>query len=239
MQKLFARFRRKRIKSVFVGSKEVTQSHQTSFIGGKPRIPVARKLPHCRECGAGQTFFFQIEYELVPSAPSQSVAVFACTRCANENTLIPAYSRSALTEGIVSDDFLKDYQTNFAFVVFDTVEGVLREEYCDLIGFREISFRRNAGAQIFASMGPKPRWLLGNEAPSITRSGRKLFFLLQIHEDFEFETVEEAPKQISLNILGEPKEANFSGYQLFLQNEIYLFVTDEHPSQVYCVTQVD
>ena len=59
------------------------------FLGGKPKLPPASRIPNCRLCDSAQTFMFQVAFPGHHDWDGLSLAVFACISCATENFLIP------------------------------------------------------------------------------------------------------------------------------------------------------
>ena len=66
-----------------------------SFIGGVPLLPATQPLPSCSHCGATQTFYFQLEFPPSHVWAGHGLAMFFCTRCADEERTMPAQADPA------------------------------------------------------------------------------------------------------------------------------------------------
>src|SRR5262249_21710049 len=82
------------------GGKQV--SDDTSFIGGIPRLPVGTPLPECLICGSELTFFFQVAFPAQHWWRGLSLAMFACTACADPSFLIPQTVREYLASEVLA-----------------------------------------------------------------------------------------------------------------------------------------
>jgi hypothetical protein len=210
-----------------------------SFIGGKPRLPLGQGIPVCKLCGKEQTFFFQVAFPAHHAWAGHSLAVFACTECAHENALIPEMLAGPLRGKDIPEGFLDVYQANFRFIVFQTISGALRDTYNERIKFKRIDLIRTDDPNIQgAKLGGNPTWLLEDETPLSYAGNIPMFFLLQVPQGFQFETVEEAPPQVELGLDGAPQLSPLGYYQLFIGNAAFLFGTkDQHRHLVYAITQ--
>jgi hypothetical protein len=216
-------------------------SHQTeaadSFQGGHPKLPDDVAIPSCSLCHASLTFYLQVAFPTAHAWGGHSLAVFACTSCVSEGTLIPEMLTEALPDAEVSEEFLRRYATNFRTLVFETTSARLRPSYAPRIRFAPLSpcwLRRSAVLQV----GGKPRWVLEDESPRRV-ANTEATFLFQLREDLAFDSVEGAPLQLDLGLDGSPTPGEPGRYRLFLGNEIYFFGTREPSSLIYILTQVD
>jgi hypothetical protein len=208
-----------------------------SFQGGQPKLPDNIDLPTCANCQARLTFFFQIAFPVLHSWQGYSMAVFACTSCADEHTLIPEMLQGQLAHAEVTSDFLRQYATNFRTLVFETSAARIRDKYSVAVQFSVLSPCRHRSAA-FAQVGGSPSWVLEDETPSKV-AGSTAIFLFQLLQGLDFRTLGGAPPQMDLALDGSPQLGAPGRYQLFLGNEIYFFGPTEPSSLVYVLTQVD
>ena len=212
---------------------------EDSFVGGKPKLPASMPIPQCSLCGADQTFFFQVAFPADHAWTERSLAVFACTSCADRNHLIPEMLPGALSGANIPATFLSMYQRNFRFEVFSTSAGRTAGDYEERIKFRGIRLERGNGPSI-GQVGGMPIWVLEDESPRTYDSTTRMSFLLQVSSGIEFETVQGAPPQMEVGLTGDPEPSPYDFYELFIGNTIYLFGTDSPTVHVvYALTQVD
>lgn len=215
------------------------QGDQQSFIGGKPRLPLSYDVPSCSLCGEKLTFFFQIAIPKGEAWEGNTVAVFACTKCVDENHLIPAMLNTPLQGAAIPEGFLRQYQHNFSFLVFPTDQGLLLQEYSELIRFAEIQIQEGDGIGSFGKLGGEPVWVLQDESPSTYGNvAVGMTFLLQVVPNFEYSTISGAAPQLELDITGRPAPSPLNYYQLFIGNALYVFGTRDENHLVYAITQV-
>ncbi|PWK14453.1 hypothetical protein [Tumebacillus permanentifrigoris] len=220
---------------------EVIQSPtEDSFVGGQPKLPFEHEIPCCRDCGAEQSFFFQVAFPEKHVWCGRSMAVFMCTACVEEETLIPRMLNAPLLGADIPAGFLDDYQTNFRILIFESSRGVLKTTYQERVKFKRISLvetddpKRNDH-----KLGGEPNWLLGDETPNTYNSTQRMAFLMQLLEGYMFEIGSDAPQQLKLGLGTVPVPMNKPFYRLFLKNQLYFFgtVDQDHPL-VYILTQV-
>ncbi|MDM5199850.1 hypothetical protein QUF79_17705 [Fictibacillus enclensis] len=210
-----------------------------TFIGGFPRMPASEPLPTCELCGEKLTFFFQVSFPEKHSWEGRTMAVFACTKCAHEDFLIPEMLQDTLKGIDIPQGFLESYQKNFRILLFETENGELRNDYDQIIKF--VRWRQSPAEnpdEIHAKIGGSPDWLLDNETPATYKTKVPMIFLMQLPQDMKFETVENAPPQTILNLEGKPASSRHSYYELFLANQIYFFGTKDMEPLVYILTQI-
>lgn len=212
-----------------------------SFLGGKPCLPPEQEIPVCLLCGAGQALFLQVELPSDQAWPNTSVAVFACVACADEDHLIPEMLSGELRGATIPEDFLRSYQRNFRFVVFDGRRAAPLRDYTETIAFRRLELERSEESSGPGSkVGGSPAWLLGDESPGAWAGRIPMVFLLQLEPGLQFETLASAPPQMGLALDGTPEPAGRRHYELFLGNAVYLFGTNDPEMRlVYAITQVD
>jgi hypothetical protein len=211
-----------------------------NFIGGVPKLPAAEPLPSCKLCNAEQTFFFQIRLPGDHPWDGFSLAVFACTSCADEDHLIPEMLSGTLRGIEIPTGFLEDYQSNFRFLAIPW-DGSPRETYVEKVRFKRLELRPSQDPPASANyVGDTPTWVLGDESPGRYAGKTAMVFLLQLRQGLEFQTLQSAPPQVVLGLSGEPEASTESYYQLFLGNALYVFGTVGLAKPlVYAVTQVD
>lgn len=215
-------------------------SEDNSFIGGKPKLPLDIDIPVCDFCGEEQTFFFQVAFPQDHFWEGKSMAMFSCTSCAHKGYLIPEMLPGHLSGVDIPEHFLDKYQKNFRIFVFESSTSKVREDYKEKIAYRKLSLVENKDVDIHENkIGGAPNWLLEDESPNTYRTEYKMEFLMQIVEDYEFETVPGVPHQMWIGYDGKPKPSPNSFYELFLANNIYFFGTvGLQTPKVYVITQI-
>lgn len=213
-----------------------------SFVGGHPHLPAAAAVPICQLCGEVQTFFFQVAFPTSHSWSGRSLAVFACTSCADENHFIPEMLTGPLAGAEIPAGFLERYQTNFRLAVFPTHGTVERLDVDARVEPFDLSCESGAQGEEFSGfawLGGSPSWLLDDEAPGSYEGSREMCFLFQISPQLVFPRAAGAPAQVTLGLDGKPKFSAAESYQLFLGNAIYFFGTATGEPWVYALTQID
>jgi hypothetical protein len=224
---------------------DVSQSSQSpddhSFVGGTPKLPKGASIPQCKLCGAEESFFFQVRLPKGSYWDGMSLAVFACTSCADEDHLIPPMLSGQLKGADIPEGFLESYQTNFRFLVFETGSAALHDEYREKVKFKRFRLDSVANPDVDDNkIGGNPNWLLEDESPKLYGGKTPMFFLIQLLQGFQFEIHTHAPRQIELSLGGSPQPSPLTYYQLFNGNKIFLFgVEDREQPLVYAITQVD
>jgi hypothetical protein len=212
-----------------------------SFIGGIPQIPEKTSWPTCQLCHSDQTFYFQIAFPVSHRWSGFSLAIFACTSCASDETLIPEMLRVRLFGADIPAGFLDKYQTNFRILVFETSLGRPRSNCLEKVSFVRIALCHQVDPLAPGSkVGGMPNWILDDESPGTYASEVPMFFLMQIEEEFEFRVVDSAPAQIEVGMDGKPAPAPHGKYELFLANGLYFFATQHaEMKKIYLITQID
>jgi hypothetical protein len=213
---------------------------ESSFIGGRPKLPQNIDIPKCELCSEEQSFLFQIAFPEEHHWSGMTLAVFICTSCVDERYLIPEMLQGPLQGVDIPDGFLESYQKNFRFVVFDTKLAELRDNYEPRVRYKPIELEVNQESLINCNkVGGESAWLLDDENPASYDGKHKMHFLLQLMSDTQFELLDDAPPMMELNLIGEPEPSSERYYQLFNGNAIYLFGTsDAENSLVYAITQI-
>ena len=212
----------------------------SSFIGGKPLLPNNIVVPECKLCGQEQTFFLQIAFPESHKWFEQSLAIFSCTSCADENYLIPEMLSIELYNANIPSGFLESYQRNFSLLVFDTNTCVIKQGYVEKIKYKPAYLSFNDEQDILlGKMNNTPNWLIEDESPNKYDDKYEFNFLFQLNSGLEFNLVDNAPRQIEIDIMGMPSDSPYKYYQLFIGNELYLFgVEDYKQLLVYAITQI-
>ena len=140
----------------------------------------------------------------------------------------------------IPQGFLESYQRNFRFMVFDTADGVVREDYSARVAFRRLVLTAEVPEKKLGQVGGSPTWVLDDETPGSYRGSVGMVFLMHLMPGLRFDASPGAPRQIGLGLDGKPRAARRDGYQLFLRNAVYLFGTSSADVPlVYAITQVD
>ena len=123
------------------------QGNSTSFIGGKPCLPPSIPLPVCKICGEPLTFFFQVAFPEGHIWAGKSLALFFCSATYHKHKAEEQLPHSVHADA--KNDFdiptgelaPNSYQTMFRAIVFDTADGVLREDYQERVAYQEIEWK--------------------------------------------------------------------------------------------------
>lgn len=210
---------------------------ESSFVGGVPVLPKGWSVPSCELCSRDQTFFVLLTFPEGHAWAGQSVAMFACTSCADESFLIPEMLAVPLLGADVPGDFVDAYQRNFRFLVFPRNDAQMVSGYDERIAFRALEFTDVLGGSI-GQVGGTPRWVMGDESPQSVAGGAATF-LFQLFPGVEFEVTSSAPPQVELGLDGTPEPSPDRVYRLFLSNALYLWGGKDPAGGVYALTQVD
>ena len=213
------------------------QGNSTSFIGGKPCLPPSVPLPVCNICGEPLTFFFQAAFPEGHIWAGKSLAFFFCSATYHKHKdkeqlphSVPASAKNDFD--IPAGELAPDtYQTMFRAIVFDTAEGVVREDYQERVAYQEIEWepRKSKDKKTPIILGGEPIWTgikkYGKEQPA-SYSGKPMGLILQIAENFNFEKQSDAPPEMKKSHMGNTrfKERTQPDYTLFFEfNRIYLW----------------
>ena len=123
------------------------------------------------------------------------------------------------------------YQTLFRAIVFDTLDGAMREDYQERVVYQEIIWKPNKKKvkSVPIILGGEPIWIGYRNYPKrqpASYQGKPMDLILQIAEDFNFEKLPDAPPEMNKcfqqNIpFAERTQAD---YTLFCEfNRIYLW----------------
>ena len=210
---------------------------ERSFIGGKPNIPPEIVIPQCSMCNSELTFMFQIEFPMGHSWHGKSLAVFFCTTTFHDEFCIPEFPDVQDLFGVdITADFLRHYARNFRVIVFDTAKGKVRENYEEKVAFKKlrISSTNCIDSRAIFVLGGDPIWIMGIDETPRSIDGREPTLLLQVKEDFLFQTIESAPPQETI-MKALREDGN---YQLFASDRIYFWgVKDKSIPLVYITVQ--
>ena len=209
-----------------------------SFIGGKPFLPPEEKIPSCKLCGSQLTFFFQILCDHIPGWSEHLLSLFFCTRCSNNDYLIPDMLSGDLCDAKVEAKFLENYQKNFSVNLWHKSDVTLCESYKEHVAFHEIIDRKKPRSKTFGYSAVKPKWIMDDETPKSICEVAPVF-LFGIYEGFEFPIINSAKGQVEFDFMeGENIEVSRRSYRLFLSNELFFFGSIPENSSVYILTQV-
>lgn len=144
-----------------------------------------------------------------------------------------------LKNAVIPNHFLENYQEFFKVYLFKT-ENATTLETQSHIKLQHLAFSDKEAGNVFGWMGDSPKWLLGDESPSLYE-GQHLSFLLQVRKDQVFDVLDSAPSQKEVNIFGGEKDRKERNYFFFNENEVFFFGTDSKlpDNAVYIVTQCD
>jgi hypothetical protein len=213
-------------------------------VGGIPRVVAGTPLPKCGLCGDDLTFFFQVAFPAPHRWKGHSLAVFACTTTADDDSdgegddrhLIPEMPELAGSGVDVSREFLEEYQQAFRFLVFETARGEPMPGYVERVAFAPLRMT-DTRQRAIGVLNDEPRWRIEDERPS-TVAGSRPVFLLQLFADVAFPTVAGAPPQMVPGLDGKPAPSvNRNSYDLFVSNNIYFFGPAKPDSAIYVFTQ--
>jgi hypothetical protein len=232
----------KRCHLLTVDDDEAIQSHlDDSFIGGQPKLPEDEEIPLCLLCGAKQSFFFQVAMPKGELWGGLSVAVFACTSCEDRNHMIPQLLPGPLHNVAIPSGFLEKYQINFRILVFDTAKSAVVEQYDERVKFKRLHLIPSESIDVDSNkIGGAPNWILDDETPGNYGGAVRMFFLLQLLENFKFEVLQHAPRQVVIGLDGVQRCSNNLHYELFVGNKLFFFGTESRDIvQVYVLPQSD
>lgn len=229
---------------------KIKQNGSTSFIGGKPCIPPSNSLPVCKICGEPLTFFFQIAFPEEHIWAGKSLAFFYCSSAYQKHSakeqFPPAIHASEKDNFLIPAGDLapERYQTLFRAIIFNTSDGVLREDYQEKVEYQEIHWKasKKKDKHIPIILGGKPIWCkYGKETPA-SYDGKRMDLILQIAENFNFDKLPNASPEMEKDFMtGEFAPRAEPDYTLFYDfNRIYLWGTSdpENPA-VYLSVQND
>lgn len=230
------------------------QGSSTSFIGGKPCIPPSVPLPVCKICGEPLTFFFQVAFPEGHMWAGKSLAFFFCSADYHkhkdkEQLPRPVHADTKDNFDIPAGELNPEsYQSMFRAIVFNTSEGVLREDYQERVAYQEIEWesRRAKDKKTPILLGGEPIWTgikkYGKERPA-SYGGKPMGLILQVAENFNFDKLPDAPPEMEEDFMGDERfvvrvEPNYTLFYEF--NRVYLW-GPEDPSDlvVYINVQND
>lgn len=229
------------------------QGNSTSFIGGKPCLPPSISLPVCKICGEPLTFFFQVTFPEGHMWAGKSLAFFFCSSYQKHESglwMPPEIHPTEMNLFAIPDGELdvEVYQTLFRAIVFDTLDGAMREDYQERVVYQEIIWKPNKKKvkSVPIILGGEPIWIGYRNYPKrqpASYQGKPMDLILQIAENFNFEKLSDAPPEMNKcfqqNIPFE--ERTQPDYTLFCEfNRIYLWgPKDPSDTVVYINVQND
>ena len=210
-------------------------SKYDSFIGGKPKIPRNCSSPRCNLCKEELTFMFQIAFPEGHAWYGKSFAMFFCTKHFHGEFCIPEFPNVNELYGVeISRDFLDKYERNFKLVIFNTVQGVIQENYEEKLIFKPFHMVKTEqmDPNVDFVISGKPIWIMGiDETPGKIASVSNIELLLQVREDYEFEKHSNAKPQ-------DNPYYEQNNYMLFAADRIYFWgTTDANNLAVYISVQ--
>lgn len=220
-----------------VSGETIQKAEENTYIGGKPKIPPEIVIPKCSMCDNELTFMFQIEFPPEHEWYGKSLAVFFCTKNFHDEYCIPEFPHVPDLYGVeVTSDFLKQYERNFKVIVFDSDKGQIREDYEEKVAYKSLYIASKNCEDLNSDfvLGGEPTWIMGMDETPHSIDGKELTLLLQVKEDYLFQTVPLAPPQVTS--MGRPR--NDSNYKLFVSDRIYFWgVKDKSIPLVYISVQ--
>ncbi len=208
-----------------------------TFIGGKPNIPPEIAIPQCSLCGEELTFMFQVEFPKGHDWYGKTMAMFFCTAMFHDEFCIPEFPDVPDLYGVdITSDFLNRYARNFKVIIFDSEKGRVREDYKEKVAFKrlDISSTNCLNDEADFVLGGDPIWIMGEDETPHSIDGKELTLLLQVREDYLFETIESAPLQATIN----NEFCQDHNYYLFAADRIYFWgVKDQSSPLVYISVQ--
>lgn len=211
----------------------VQTPEEDTFWGGKPKLPPAMSVPICGLCGQEMTFFLQVAFPQGHPWQGKSLALFYCTDTWHDQFCLPeAPDVRNLNNADIPSSFLRQYERTFRTLVFDTDQGVLREDCTARIAYQALfpakSNRPKQDADVI--LGGEPVWIMGwPERPACVDGNQRLTLLAQIREGLRFPRLEGAPPQV--NPFLRSGLSSQPWYHLFARARVYLWGTED-PSGV-------
>ncbi|MGU3494356.1 hypothetical protein ACLBXM_09970 [Xanthobacteraceae bacterium A53D] len=219
---------------------ETQDAEARAFVGGVPTLPPDLAWPTSGDSGTDLTFFFQIKLLEGPWA-GRIIAVFLDTTAYADDDIIPKMP-APMAGADLTAAFFADYERFFRILVLDDAGLAPRTGAPAPVAFHVLRTGAAGGDDVaFGSIGEAPSWVLEDEGPaSFAGNPQAVHFLFQTALDYEFETVEGAPRQKVANFYGGdgPMDSNSPNYMLFATNAGYYFGIDTGSGpQVYVVPQ--
>lgn len=217
--------------------KEAHQSESClSFAGGKPILPKHINCPECKFCNQKMTFFFQIEFPEGHDWHGKIMSMFYCTKCYPSEG---GNSQMASDLSEIPDYFLDKYQTNFRIFAYDSTEKCeIHSNYDEMIEYEifELKKLRKNEYSKKTKIGGRPYWRYDDNTPKSYMESR-FTFLMQIDDDWEFDKLEYAPRQVTIPLCGSTTRED-DRYALFSGLPLYFFGTlDLEEPKVYLLNQ--
>lgn len=203
-------------------------SHK-SFVGGYPNIPLNMSLPKCSLCDNDMTFFFQVAFPENYFWGGYSLALFACTSCAQRGHFIPIWPEPMTT--VIPEGFLNidRYQTNFRILTFETSKASLRSDYVPRVKFFSWMFKNASNAVEYKTKlyGDLPKRIAEQYLIPREYESNELKLVLSIAPNQTYDIYETAPRQKVFQYAPHlPDTRAEENYLLFLANGLYFFATD-------------
>lgn len=209
-----------------------------AFIGGRPHLPPAVPLPVCLLCGEGLTFFFQVAFPPGHPWEGRQLALFACTSCYDEDSVIPAMLDGPLAGADVPSELIDRYQTNFRLIVSEAAHAVPRDDYEPRVAFRRLLLVAAEDAEEpRGKVGGEPVWILDDESPRSFDGTVPAVFLMQLDEGLHYAVLPGAPPQMTMTLFDGIQPSDEPSYTLFVDNGLYFFGSAAGRPLVYVLPQ--
>lgn len=223
---------------ILVGNETEQSLEAINHIGGFPFMKIDEGIPKCYLCGLKMTFFFQVEFPETHDWHGKTMSMFCCTKCATMDYLIPKMPANLYE---IPDGFLDEYQLNFKILVYPSKDGLaLREDYKPVLKYSNLEFRKlrkNENSKK-TKIGGRPYWRIEDNTPK-SYMGSRFTFLMQIDDDWEFDKLENAPRQAQYAWFNRDNGySEYDEYALFSGLPLYFFGTlDLEEPKVYVLNQ--
>ena len=127
----------------------------------------------------------------------KSMTVFYCIEAWNNKYCIPELPQP-IANADIPEEFLRDYERNFRFLVFDTPLGKIVDAYQEKVAFQALQAvpEKQTKKDWELVIGGRPIWIMGmSEKPKTIAGIGNPILLLQVKEEFHFPVLSTAPKQ--------------------------------------------
>ena len=216
---------------------KLNSTHDTaSHIGGPPIFTEQVGLPECRLCTSAQTFFLYLDFPENHPWFGNGLSIYHCVDCCfDDDHFIPKILETGPLPGIsVPEDYLRDYQENFSFMLIP--KGALRVQPSGHGRIMKQALVGTRSARSALVSFKTPRWEMEDESPS-DYNGLPLLFLFDL-APHRYLRVDDAPPQVRWDPWEcRPKPSLKAYYELFLSNHLYFFGLEEPSSDIYCIVQ--
>jgi hypothetical protein len=207
-------------------------------VGGRPILAAGQGWPACRQCGARQVLFFQVDFDgKVPEGTraGEHLLAFMCPK----HNDIPMLLKGAKLGDSLPDRHWERHAGHYDLILNPpgTEEKAWeREPHLVHQGMKFVEHedpREKDGNLVVVDafkLGGRPRWLQDEELYRCF-CGADLQFLVMVPENYGFVKEESAPEQ--------PDGFSEEHYGLFLGNQTYIFACENrcNPRSVWPIVQ--